>query len=104
MSAQKQPLVAAPNLADVRGFVFDIDGTLALADKRLSGYQPLPGACELLSLLRTRGIPHVGFTNGSTKTPIQLAQALTKIGIELDEQHTLTPVSVAIDLFKRKGY
>jgi len=95
---------AAAKLADVRGFVFDIDGTLALADKRLSGYQPLPGACELLALLRERGLPHVGFTNGSTKTPRQLSEALTQIGIELDEQHTMTPVSVAIDLFQRRRY
>jgi NagD protein len=91
-------------LADVRGFVFDIDGTLALADKQLSGYQPLPGACELLALLRKRGVPHVGFTNGSTKTPQKLAEALCAIGIELDERHTLTPVSVAVDLFKRRRY
>jgi NagD protein len=95
---------AVARLAAVRGFVFDIDGTLALADKRLSGYQPLPGAVDLLALLRQRGLPHVGFTNGSTKTPAQLAQALTQIGIELDEQHTLTPVSVAIDLFRRRRY
>jgi NagD protein len=33
-----------------------------------------------------------------------LAQALTEIGIELDERHTLTPVSVAIDLFRRRRY
>ena len=91
-------------LANVRGFIFDIDGTLALADKRLSGYQPLPGACELLALLRRRGLPYVGFTNGSTKTPLQLSDALTQIGIEMDEQHTMTPVSVAIDLFKRRRY
>jgi NagD protein len=91
-------------LANVRGFVFDIDGTLALADKQLSGYQPLLGACELLALLRKRGIPHVGFTNGSTKTPHKLAEALSAIGIELDERHTLTPVSVAVDLFKRRRY
>lgn len=93
-----------PSLRDVRGYVFDIDGTLALADKRLSGYQPLPGAAELLSLLRKRDLPYIGFTNGSTKTPGQLSQALSKIGIEMDERHTLTPVSVAIDLFKKKGY
>jgi NagD protein len=96
--------VAAPTLAGVRGYVFDIDGTLALADKRLSGYQALPGARELLALLRERGIPYVGFTNGSTKTPLQLSQALTQIGIDMDEQHTLTPVSVAVDLFKRRRY
>jgi len=95
---------AAASLADVRGYVFDIDGTLALADKRLSGYQPLPGACELLALLRNRGLPYVAFTNGSTKTPQQLSEALTQIGIDLDERHTLTPVSVAVDLFQRRRY
>lgn len=94
----------ASHLSDVRAFIFDIDGTLALADKRLSGYQPLPGARELLSLLRERGTPYVGFTNGSTKTPRQLSQALTAIGLGLDEAQTLTPVSVAIDLFRRRRY
>jgi NagD protein len=98
------PAYAEARLANVRGFVFDIDGTLALADKLLSGYQPLPGACELLALLRQRSIPYVGFTNGSTKTPQKLSEALTAIGIELDERHTLTPVSVAVDLFQRRGY
>jgi NagD protein len=97
------PAYAEARLANVRGFVFDIDGTLALADKLLSGYQPLPGACELLALLRQRRIPYVGFTNGSTKTPQKLSEALTAIGSELDERHTLTPVSVAVDLFQRRG-
>jgi 4-nitrophenyl phosphatase len=95
---------AAPTLAGVRGYVFDVDGTLALADKQLSGYQPLPGASELLALLRRREVPYVAFTNGSAKTPAQLSQALTHIGIEIDELHMLTPVSVALDLFKRRGY
>lgn len=98
------PDVLVRTLADVRGYVFDVDGTLALADKNLSGYQPLPGARELLALLRQREIPYVGFTNGSAKTPAQLAHALTHIGIKLDEQQMLTPVSVALDLFKRRGY
>ena len=49
---------------------------------RLNGYQPLPGACELLALLRQRGIPCVGFTNGSTKTPQKLSEALTAIGMD----------------------
>ena len=98
------PVALVPTLAGVRGYVFDVDGTLALADKQLSGYQPLPGARELLALLRQREIPYVGFTNGSAKTPAQLSQALTHIGIEIDELHMLTPVSVALDLFKRRGY
>jgi 4-nitrophenyl phosphatase len=104
MNTTAAPRANSPTLAGVRGYIFDIDGTLALADKRLSGYQALPGACDLLALLRQRGLPYVGFTNGSTKTPLQLSQALTRIGIEMDERHTMTPVSVAIDLFQRRRY
>lgn len=102
--SKRAPNTLVPTLANVRGFVFDVDGTLALADKNLSGYQPLPGARELLALLRQREVPYVGFTNGSAKTPAQLAHALTHIGIKLDEQQMLTPVSVALDLFKRRRY
>jgi NagD protein len=93
-----------PTLAGVRGYVFDVDGTLALADKHLSGYQPLPGARELLALLRQREVPYVAFTNGSAKTPAHLSHALSHIGIQIDEQQMLTPVSVALDLFKRRGH
>ena len=96
--------VVVPTLAGVRGYVFDVDGTLALADKQLSGYQPLPGARDLLALLRQRDVPYIAFTNGSAKTPAQLSQALTHIGITIDAQQMLTPVSVALDLFKRRGY
>lgn len=104
MSAASDRSAVVPSLSHVRGYVFDIDGTLALADRRLSGYQALPGACELLALLRERNLPYVAFTNGSTKTPRQLSQALTEIGIEVTEQQALTPVSVAVDLFKRRRY
>jgi len=98
------PQTSMPTLAGVRGFVFDVDGTLALADKQLSAYLPLPGAIELLALLRQREVPYVAFTNGSAKTPTQLSKALTNIGIEVAERQMLTPVSVALDLFKRRGY
>ena len=54
--------------------------------------------------MRRLEVPYVGLTNGSAKTPTQLSQALTNIGIEIDERHMLTPVSVALDLFKRRGY
>jgi 4-nitrophenyl phosphatase len=92
------------NLEAVRGFILDIDGTLALADKNLGGYQALPGAVELVALLRQRQIPALAFTNGTTKTPAVLSQAMCAIGIEFDEAHTMTPISVAVDYFKSKKY
>jgi 4-nitrophenyl phosphatase len=94
----------ARSLHAVRGYIFDIDGTLALGDSSLNGYQALPGAIETLDLLETRNIPYVAFTNGSTKTPQQLSQALVKAGLRIDAERTLTPVSIALHLFRRKKY
>jgi 4-nitrophenyl phosphatase len=94
----------APTLEAVRGFVLDIDGTLALADKNLGGYQALPGAVELVSMLRKRQVPALAFTNGTTKTPAELSKALCAIGFELEEARTMTPISVAVDYFKSKQY
>lgn len=92
------------SLQSARGFIFDIDGTLALADRHLSGYQPLPGAVEIIQLLGERNIPFVAFTNGSTKTPAQLSQALQLAGIDVHEDQALTPPAAAVSLFKGKGY
>lgn len=100
MNAQQ----ATALLAAARGYVFDVDGTLALADRHLSGYQPLPGAVELVSLLRQREVPCIAFTNGSTKTPVELAKALRAVGLSFEEATTLTPVSVAVDHFQRRRY
>ena len=96
--------ISHQRLRSARGFVFDIDGTLALADRQLNGYQPLPGALQTLALLSERGTPHVAFTNGSTKTPLQLSQALAKVGFDLEPDNTLTPLSVAVSVFKRKRH
>lgn len=93
-----------PLLAGVRGFVFDVDGTLALADKRLSRYQPLPGAVDVVNRLRERGVPCAAFTNGTTKTPAELCDALGAVGLHFDAQRTLTPVSVAVDHFRTRGF
>lgn len=101
MTARPNP---AASLAAARGFILDIDGTLALADKNLGGYQALPGAVELVALLHKRHVPTLAFTNGTTKTPSELSRALRAIGMEFDEANTMTPISVAVDYFKRKNY
>ena len=52
-------------LESVQGFMFDLDGTLVLSDKSLSGYKLLPYAVEVLTELKERGIPFVTLTNGT---------------------------------------
>jgi HAD superfamily hydrolase (TIGR01450 family) len=91
-------------LSAIRGWLFDADGTLILGDRRLSSFQPLPGAAALLERLRSKAIPYVLFTNGSTKSPAEYATALQQIGLPVEESQMLTPVSVAIDFFRRRGF
>ena len=91
-------------LRAARGFVFDLDGTLVLGDRNNQGLVPLPGALELTRWVARRGLPLAVFTNGTTKTPRQLAAALRSIGFVLPEEAVLTPASSAAAVFVRRGY
>ncbi len=94
----------AERLRSVRGFLFDMDGTLVLGDQRNHGLAPLPGARETTRLLDRRGIGFVVFTNGTTRTPQRYAQDLRELGFALDDGQMLTPASSAVELFVRRGY
>lgn len=95
---------ALERLRAVRGFVFDMDGTLALGDKLNHGLKALPGALELLALLTQRGVPYVVFTNGTTRTPQHYALTLREAGFDLADEDMLTPVSSAVRAFLRHGH
>jgi HAD superfamily hydrolase (TIGR01450 family) len=87
----------------VKGFMFDLDGTLVLSDRALSGYEVLPGAIEVLSALRDRAIPFVVLTNGSAYRPGDQAKRLRSVGLPIEDAQMLTPSSVAVDLMRRAG-
>lgn len=91
-------------LHSVRGFVFDMDGTLVLGDQRNHGLKPLPGAVEFTRLLAGRGIPFVLFTNGTARTPQHYADTLRTAGFQLHDHCMMTPAICAVDLFLRRGY
>jgi 4-nitrophenyl phosphatase len=90
-------------LRAVEGFVFDLDGTLVLTDRSLSGYQVLPGAVEILSELGARGIPFVVLTNGTNYPPQEQAPKLRAVGLPISDDALLTPSSVAAELMPRRG-
>jgi 4-nitrophenyl phosphatase len=96
--------ILVDRLRAARGFVFDLDGTLVLGDRNNRGLAPLPGAVELLRWVAGRGLPFAVFTNGTTKTPQQLARALRSIGFVLPDDAVLTPASSAAAVFVRRGY
>lgn len=94
----------ADRLRATRGFVFDMDGTLVLGDKRNHGLNPLPGAIDLIDWLGRSGVPFTIFTNGTTRPPSDYTTALRQVGFSLPDDVLLTPVSSAILLFQRRGF
>ena len=90
-------------LPPIKGFMFDLDGTLLLSDRSLGGYEVLPGAVEVLTKLKERATPFVILTNGSAYPPAEQAAKLRSNGLPVDDAQMLTPSSVAADLMSRRG-
>lgn len=90
-------------IASARGFIFDMDGTIALGDAASGGHKALPGAVEFLNLLRKRGTPFRVFTNGTAKPPAAYAASLRKAGFDLADDEMMTPSSSAALWFERQG-
>ena len=91
-------------LRAVRGFVLDMDGTLALGDRNNRGIRALPGAVEFVQLLVERDTPFCVFTNGTVKTPAQCADALQQAGFPVPDDAVLTPATSAAEIFRRRGH
>ncbi len=90
-------------LPALKGFLFDLDGTLLLSDRSLGGYEVLPGAVEVLTALRARAVPFVVLTNGSAYPPAEQAARLRELGLPVADERMLTPSSVAADLMSRSA-
>jgi HAD superfamily hydrolase (TIGR01450 family) len=87
-------------LEGVRGFVFDVDGTLV---KRFpDGVHPLPGAVEVLDRIRRSGRPLALFTNGSHVPPEVFAAQLRADGLPVSDEEIVTPVRSALSYLRRR--
>jgi 4-nitrophenyl phosphatase len=94
---------APAGLPAIRGFLFDLDGTLLLSDRTLGGYEVLPGAIDVLSALIERAVPFAVLTNGSAYPPAEQASRLRALGLPVADERMLTPSSVAAELMVRKA-
>jgi NagD protein len=63
-------------VGQVSGFIFDMDGTIALGDAASGGHKPLPFALETIAAVKAAGIPVRVFTNGTAKQPATYAASL----------------------------
>lgn len=87
----------------IRGFMFDLDGTLVLGDRSGKSYDVLPGAAEVLARLRERGVPYLVLTNGSAQQPAVQAAKLRSVGLPVDDAQMHTPSSVTANVLTSRG-
>lgn len=93
----------AARLRDAAGFIFDMDGTIALGDAKSGGHKALPHAIALLERLKARGTPFVVFTNGTAKAPLDYAASLRAAGFPVEDRQMLTPSASAAAWFAAQG-
>ena len=88
-------------LDDVRGFVFDVDGTLLHrgSDGRA---HPQPGAVEVIERIRASGRRLALFTNGSHLPSAAIARGLRDDGLPIAGDEMLTPVDSATTYLRRR--
>jgi NagD protein len=87
-------------LDDVRGFVFDVDGTLVHRGPDGRG-RPQPGAVQAIERIHASGRPLVLFTNGSHVGPAAIAKGLREDGLPVGDDEVLTPIQSAITYLQR---
>jgi NagD protein len=98
-----EPPLPEPSTPPVRGFVFDMDGTLAVGEPSGRGFVLLPGVAAFFAHLRKAGLPIVVFTNGTANPPERYAENLRAAGLDIGSGEMMTPSSVAADLFGSLG-
>jgi HAD superfamily hydrolase (TIGR01450 family) len=87
-------------LDGVRGFVFDVDGTLV--HRAGDEVHVQPGAVEVFERIRASGRPLVVFTNGSHWAPGEFAAGLRAVGLPIADDELLTPLR-SVQLHLRPG-
>jgi 4-nitrophenyl phosphatase len=85
------------------GFIFDMDGTIALGDAASGGHKALPFAIETIAAVKAAGIPLRVFTNGTAKPPATYAASLRAAGFDVADHEMMTPSTSAALWLKRKG-
>jgi NagD protein len=88
----------------IRAAVFDIDGTLALMDKKTGTFTALPGAIDAIEGCRDAGVKVVAYTNGTFFPPAHYYPLLADAGLVIEPGHLVTPAVVSAQRLKAMGY
>ena len=84
-------------LRDKKGFICDMDGVI------YHGNELLPGVKEFIEWLKETDKKYLFLTNSSVRSPLELSQKLSRMGLEIDASHFYTSaLSTASYLAKQK--
>lgn len=75
-------------MKDIRGFIFDLDGTVYLGNKLI------PGARETIALLRSQGKKVIFLTNYPLEKRLEKIEKFKKLGIEADIEDVINSIYV----------
>ena len=81
----------------VGGVLFDIDGVL------VTSWEPIEGAAETLRVLAKHQIARSYLTNTTTRTRVQIAELLTRAGMEVAADEVITAAALTAD-YVRANY
>lgn len=86
------------NLAQIRCFLLDMDGTIYLGDRLI------PGALEFIELLKSRRTKFLFITNNSSRHRWHYAEKLCQLGLSINEDQIFTSgEATAIYLVEKKA-
>ena len=94
--AERRASGAPSSLGGIRGFAFDLDGTI------WAGPTLLPGAAELVANLRGAGLGVVFASNSSRHGSALLARRLTALGIVVDDRDVVAAFDLVGDEILRR--
>ncbi len=72
------------NIRNKKGFICDMDGVI------YHGNEVLPGVREFLDWLHANDKKFLFLTNSSERSPMELSQKLSRMGLDVDESHFYT--------------
>lgn len=84
------------SLKTKKGFVSDMDGVI------YHGNKLLPGAAEFVEWLNENDKKYLFLTNSSERSPRELSEKLSRLGIEVSKEHFYTSALATADFLSRQ--
>lgn len=88
--------MTSERLRGIRGFAFDLDGTI------WAGPRLLPGAVELVAAVRAAGLGVVFASNGSRHGPERIVEKLRGLGVRAESSEVVTAFQIAGEEVRRR--